>query len=159
LNKFVKIRDFDELLHLMIRPDLREKKIIFNCQIGRGRSTTATVMAYLIQYWMGKKDITLPVYDPAQKTDFAITNALVRLLRDGQQTKRQTDYAIDQCAYTQNLRLTIVGFINKREAARTPEDATLYTERAAQYLQRYFWLIVFNSFLSESSYFSLTISI
>jgi hypothetical protein len=109
-------------------------------------------MAYLIQYWMGKKGVVLPSYDPPQKTDFAITTALVRLLRDGQQTKRQTDYAIDQCAYSQNLRLTILSFISRREAARTPEEVKQYVSRAASYLQRYYWLIVFNAFLSESSF-------
>jgi protein-tyrosine phosphatase len=182
-EKSPEVKDFDELVHLMTRADNRFRKVIFNCQIGRGRSTTGTVIAFLIKYYIqglvhspdqdadgaialfqqqtpksppasparrstrgGNTDETA---DHAPKTDFAITNALVRLLKDGQRMKRLTDWAIDQCAATQNLRLTILGFLRRADSARTTEELNSYIERAAGYLERYFWLIVFNSYLSE----------
>lgn len=181
-EKAPEVKDFDEIVHLLTRTDYRSRKVVFNCQIGRGRSTTGTVIGFLTKYYIqglvhtdGDHEVVSalpqissgaksPPPSPARrntrganddstdhlpKTDFAITNALVRLLKDGQRMKRLADWAIDQCSATQNLRLTILGFLRRADSARTTEELNSYMKRAAQYLERYFWLIVFNSYLSE----------
>jgi len=128
--------------------------LIFNCQIGRGRSTIATITAYLIRYWAHDSPVSIQgdaANWSSQQTNFAITNALVRLLPDGQRIKQQVDFAIDQAAISQNLRWTITSFIKKMEAARTPEEAHDYTIKAASSLDRYIWLIIFNGYLSLST--------
>ncbi|KAL6070801.1 Paladin [Balamuthia mandrillaris] len=207
-----------------IRPFSQSTRIVFNCQMGKGRSTTAMVMASLMYMWYktntsigeGKLQphtssspsgtlfsspssqqnyLTIPgtrsKVKPDRMTsfnrfrsllhtykwkremprhedidgnqqfrdgDYKIVMNLVRTLRYGIETKLQTDLAIDLCEMIENQREIILEYRLKHETARTPEESESYLLRALTYLERYVWLIVFNSYLSEEASHNLSLS-
>lgn len=98
---------------------------IFNCQMGRGRTTTGMVSACLvasIQTWDGKEPLNLTADDdvlygdsldgPGEEEaylqgDYKIILQLVGVLSHGKAAKILTDRAIDLMQDVQNLRKAI----------------------------------------------------
>jgi len=150
-------RDFDQLLQAVKMSSLTTA-IVCNCQMGRGRTTTGLVCAYLILYTHGRSEQVRdeeypdfvwnensPDYTNGQ---YKIIAQLIDAINNGELIKKQVDYAIDKCQHFQNLRLAILECKDKVDKG---EEVQKFTKRGYNYLERYWWLIVFNAFLSEQS--------
>jgi len=147
-------KDFDDLIEtLQDKP--QTAAIVFNCQMGRGRTTTGLVCGYLILYTHSalarkngspkKKVVRTPGY---ANGDYAMIKKLVSHLEDGEAIKQQVDDAIDYCAHFQNLRNAILECKVKVDSG---EDVQKFLKRGLNYLERYWWLIVFNAYLNEQA--------
>eukprot|EP01117_Protostelium_nocturnum_P005712 TRINITY_DN2062_c1_g1_i1.p1 TRINITY_DN2062_c1_g1~~TRINITY_DN2062_c1_g1_i1.p1 ORF type:complete len:575 (+),score=149.24 TRINITY_DN2062_c1_g1_i1:32-1756(+) len=134
--------------------------VVFNCQLGRGRTTTGLVCAYLIMYvhLTHLEESLLDTSATEGKSDgspdylngeYSVVTQLVSLLQDGQKIKNQVDRAIDACSQVQNLREAI--FECRQRSLLEDENSKKYEERGLNYLERYWWLIVFNAYLAEQA--------
>eukprot|EP01117_Protostelium_nocturnum_P004484 TRINITY_DN1619_c0_g1_i2.p1 TRINITY_DN1619_c0_g1~~TRINITY_DN1619_c0_g1_i2.p1 ORF type:complete len:446 (+),score=78.21 TRINITY_DN1619_c0_g1_i2:683-2020(+) len=168
-------RDFEELvfllkdLVLLTNSTITDTKaaVVFNCQMGRGRTTTGIVCAYLIMYihtthtdeilydWKNTREKSLKSGIRASQApnyingEYSVILQLVGLLPDGPFIKYQVDRAIDACSQVQNLREAIV---ECRDIwLKGGPNSQKFLDRGLNYLERYWWLIVFNAYLSEQS--------
>lgn len=112
---------------------------VYNCQMGRGRTTTFLVTTLLIKYVTNMKPNLPPITysDPYKAGEYKLIISLLRLLPQGKEAKLLTDWCIDQAGHVQNLRECIREYIK--------------TLRGLNYLIRYFYLIVFASYLMDQS--------
>ncbi|XP_054802263.1 uncharacterized protein LOC129306004 isoform X2 [Prosopis cineraria] len=161
-EKSPKEMDFDALVHKISQADVNTE-VIFNCQMGRGRTTTGMVIATLI-YLNRIGDSGFPQNssigrvsscatdvadhlpnseDTIRRGEYAVIRSLVRVLEGGVEGKRQVDKVIDKCASMQNLREAIATYRNNilRQPDEMKREASLsfFTE----YLERYYFLICF----------------
>ncbi|XP_068662565.1 uncharacterized protein [Aristolochia californica] len=161
-EKSPKERDFDLLVHRISESDINID-IIFNCQMGRGRTTTGMVIATLVYLnRIGASGITrtnsigkvfdygadvadnMPNTEEAiRRGEYAVIRSLIRVLEGGVEGKRQVDKVIDQCASMQNLREAIATYRNSilRQADEMKREASL--SFFMEYLERYYFLICF----------------
>lgn len=141
---------------------------IFNCQMGRGRTTTGMVICCLVRLIFGngavatlmEEKVGTPNFSTnAARTailgyargEFAIILQLLEVLNHGKLAKFLTDLAIDQCSHVQNLRECIFEYRSKLEnlVPGTPKYVMIM-ETAWNYLIRYFHLISFADYLIET---------
>ncbi|KAH7913592.1 inositol hexakisphosphate-domain-containing protein [Hygrophoropsis aurantiaca] len=141
---------------------------IFNCQMGRGRTTTGMITACLISTtmnWRGvdsvdnQEESISANYDsidgPSEEEaylqgEYKTILQLVGVLSYGKIAKRLTDRAIDLMQDVQNLRKAIYDYKLKVEA--TEKGSTKHRKLmgiAVNYLYRYGTLIVFANYLIE----------
>lgn len=106
------------------------KVLVFNCQVGRGRTTTGLVISYLFYNY---KDIYGRFYEP----DAKIINSLLHILPNAIRSKSVLDEVIDTLDHCENLRGTYVNFLESNP------------EKARNYLLRYLYLICFAEFLFQ----------
>ncbi|KAL3531572.1 hypothetical protein ACH5RR_010894 [Cinchona calisaya] len=161
-EKSPKEQDFDTLVHKISQADIKTE-IIFNCQMGRGRTTTGMVIATLVYFnrlgvsaiprtnSIGKvsdcfSSITdnLPNSEEAfLRGEYAVIRSLIRVLEGGVEGKRQVDKVIDKCASMQNLREAIATYRNSilRQPDEMKREASL--SFFVEYLERYYFLICF----------------
>ncbi|KAK4271119.1 hypothetical protein QN277_019857 [Acacia crassicarpa] len=119
-EKAPKEMDFDALVHKISQADV-STEVIFNCQMGRGRTTTGMVIATLIYLnrigdsgfprssSIGRiSSCTTDVADhlhnseeAIRRGEYAVIRSLVRVLEGGVEGKRQVDKVIDKCASMQ----------------------------------------------------------
>jgi hypothetical protein len=152
---------YDELVHICWHMGTHED-VIFNCQMGRGRTTTGIIIATLIQVIAHKGLLSADFHAPSPANEdspathylngnYALINKLVRLLEYGNLAKKLTDICIDYCDHMQNLRTAIYDFkCNLEQEARSAHNSKDYKahfRRGINYLIRYFYLIVFTNFL------------
>ncbi len=166
---------FDLLLErLIVRPGTTDA--IFNCQMGRGRTTTGMVVTTLVEMIVGVKELledeaasddefALPLVKPADYIDEEGTDAtrqryldgeykliqhLISVLSHGKLAKRLTDRALDVCDHMQNLREAVYDY--KLRAAATEPGSKKYetiVDVGLNYLARYFFLICFANYLLD----------
>ncbi|KAF8734647.1 hypothetical protein AX14_003198 [Amanita brunnescens Koide BX004] len=163
--------DINELIGVAHRVS-RDTPIVVNCQLGRGRSTLASVILVLIRRWLEVQDpVTAPTspsiyrshalpavpssyFDSASTSkhrhSYQVINNLLRVVRKGPRVKNTVDDAIDQCAAVINLRNTIEETRVRAEQATNSSEQKLYAHRGLQSLRRYFELIVFQSYLQST---------
>uniref|UniRef100_A0A0W0FRV3 Metal ion binding oxidoreductase n=1 Tax=Moniliophthora roreri TaxID=221103 RepID=A0A0W0FRV3_MONRR len=147
---------------------------IFNCQMGRGRTTTGMVSACLISTTMNwdtheSDSNVLPEKDdeegpseefnsmdgPSEEDahrqgEYKTILQLVGVLSHGKVAKRLTDRAIDLMQDVQNLRKAIYDYKLKAEACeRGSKKETQLRNITVNYLYRYGTLIVFANYLIE----------
>ncbi|KAG6550760.1 hypothetical protein Mapa_007664 [Marchantia paleacea] len=161
-EKSPKERDFDLLVQRVSQAE-KGTALIFNCQMGRGRTTTGMVIATLIHLRrMGSSGIprtssTGLVHELAEETiygvpdteealrrgEYTVIRSLIRVLEGGAESKREVDKVIDKCSAMQNLREAIVGYRNsiQRQADEKKREAAL--SYFVEYLERYYFLICF----------------
>ena len=123
----------DRLLHVQSNTDA-----MFNCQMGRGRTTTGTVIACLMEMICGNDNVLLTaqyIEDAEMDASFAYLDRtevgniiryqngeykmvlqLIGVLAYGKLSKRLTDKAIDACDHIQNLRVAIHDYKLRVEA-------------------------------------------
>ncbi|XP_038874639.1 paladin isoform X1 [Benincasa hispida] len=170
-EKSPKESDFDILVRKISQVDVNTE-IIFNCQMGRGRTTTGMVIATLVYLnRVGASGITrtnsigkvsdcsanvddnLPNSDEAiRRGEYAVIRSLTRVLEGGAEGKRQVDEVIDKCSSMQNLREAIATYRNSilRQADEMKREAAL--SFFVEYLERYYFLICFAVYIhSERS--------
>ncbi|KAF9223711.1 hypothetical protein BS17DRAFT_802243 [Gyrodon lividus] len=141
---------------------------IFNCQMGRGRTTTGMVTACLISIvmnWAEEENVDTPEeanlvsYDaidgPSEEEaylqgEYKTILHLVGVLSHGKIAKRLTDRAIDLMQDVQNLRKAIYDYKLKVEACvKGSAKQRKLMNVAVNYLYRYGTLIVFCNYLIE----------
>lgn len=161
-EKSPKERDFDLLVQRLGREG-EDVAQVFNCQMGRGRTTTGMVAATLIHLMKTNPSAGAPngVTDgentspqvlsgsPAddeealRRGEYPVIRSLTRVLKGGVESKRQVDKVIDTCSAMQNLREAILGYRNsiQRQADEKKREAAL--SLFVEYLERYYFLICF----------------
>ncbi|PKA51507.1 hypothetical protein AXF42_Ash002873 [Apostasia shenzhenica] len=161
-EKSPKERDFDDLVHRISQVDANTE-FVFNCQMGRGRTTTGMVIATLVYlnrigssgiprtHYIGKifrtgVDIidSMPnTEEAARRGEYSVIRSLVRVLEGGAEGKRQVDKVIDRCDAMQNLREAISNYRNNilRQPDEKKREASL--SFFVEYLERYYFLICF----------------
>lgn len=167
-EKSPKEMDFDILVHKVSQADVNTQ-IIFNCQMGRGRTTTGMVIATLvylnrigasgiprnnsigrISQCMTNVADPLPNSEEAiRRGEYAVIRSLVRVLEGGVDGKRQVDKVIDKCSSMQNLREAIATYRNSilRQPDEMKREASL--SFFVEYLERYYFLICFAVYLQS----------
>ncbi|GCB74670.1 hypothetical protein scyTo_0003761, partial [Scyliorhinus torazame] len=154
------LEDFDKLMEAMktvLAEDARPA-IVFNCHNGKGRTTTAMVISVLI-FWHFKgipetsEDELVSVPDAKYtKGEFEVVMQIVRLLPDGHRMKKEVDLALDTVSETMtpmhyHLREIIICTYRQIKTAKTEKKMHLLQLRSLQYLERYIYLILFNTYL------------
>ncbi|KAH6768947.1 metal ion-binding protein [Perilla frutescens var. frutescens] len=165
-EKSPKEQDFDILVQKISQANVRTE-IVFNCQMGRGRTTTGMVIATLIYInrigasgiprtnSMGRVSdlsssisIELPNSEESiRRGEYAVIRSLIRVLEGGVEGKRQVDKVIDKCASMQNLREAISSYRSSIlcQADEMKKEASL--SFFVEYLERYYFLICFAVYL------------
>jgi protein-tyrosine phosphatase len=140
-----KMTDFDDLF-AVLKTLSPETHVIFNCQMGRGRTTTGTVIATMLA--ASKLHVNL---GPAPKSnaEYKTIVRVTRMLTNGTEDKQFADKVIDMCSAMQNLREAIKTLKNQEDAATDPDKKEFAHIRAVNYLKRYFHLILFASYVKE----------
>ncbi|MQL95031.1 hypothetical protein Taro_027696 [Colocasia esculenta] len=157
-----KEQDFDIMVQRISQVDI-DTEIIFNCQMGRGRTTTGMVIATLVYLnRIGASGIprtssigmvfgngstvtdSIPNSEEAiRRGEYAVIRSLIRVLEGGVEGKRQVDKVIDKCDSMQNLREAIASYRSRilRQSDEMKREASL--SFFVEYLERYYFLICF----------------
>ncbi|XP_021280191.1 paladin [Herrania umbratica] len=161
-EKSPKELDFDILVNKISQADI-STEVIFNCQMGRGRTTTGMVIATLVylnrigasgiprtnsigRVFESGSNVTdnMPNSEVAiRRGEYAVIRSLIRVLEGGVEGKRQVDKVIDKCSSMQNLREAIATYRNSilRQPDEMKREASL--SFFVEYLERYYFLICF----------------
>lgn len=152
--------DFDKLLEAM-KSALAEDShsaFVFNCSNGKSRTTTAMVISVLTLWHFNgfpefSDDEIVSVPDAKYtKGEFEVVMQLVRLLPDGHRMKREVDMALDSVSETMtpmhyHLREIIICTYRQIKSGKTEKECQQLLLRSLQYLERYIYLILFNTYL------------
>ncbi|XP_035002189.2 paladin isoform X2 [Hippoglossus stenolepis] len=152
--------DFDQLLDAMkssLAEDSRSA-FVFNCSNGKGRTTTAMVISVLTLWHFNgfpefAEDEIVSVPDAKYtKGEFEVVMQLVRLLPDGHRMKREVDTALDSISETMtpmhyHLREIIICTYRQIKSGKTEKECKQLLLRSLQCLERYIYLILFNTYL------------
>ncbi|XP_030631555.1 paladin [Chanos chanos] len=152
--------DFDWLLEAMkttLAEDSRSA-FVFNCSNGKGRTTTAMVIATLTLWHFngfpdfGEEEIVSVPDAKYTKGEFEVVMQLVRLLPDGHKMKREVDMALDAVSETMtpmhyHLREIIICTYRQIKSSKTEKESESLLLKSLQYLERYMYLILFNTYL------------
>ncbi|CAK4112674.1 unnamed protein product [Aphanomyces euteiches] len=139
--------------------------VVFNCQKGRGRTTTAMTLAYLI--WSTPFQLRNPApeissaqplravsMDPRiadyKQGLYKVILALRDKLANGVRSKEWIDQAIDENALIYHIRHVIDESRTKSLEEAKPARRSFYLHRACRLLERYFYFVVFGSYLLEA---------
>ncbi|KAF1335323.1 Iq motif, ef-hand binding site, partial [Globisporangium splendens] len=134
---------------------------IFNCQMGKRRTTTALVLSSLI--WQRPR-VDINDFPVAERTEderrssvaeprsteygnFAVIREVQRQLPFGFQAKTWVDKAIDECAAICNIRSVINEYHEKSMAEAKPAKRSYYLHHALSFLERYFYIVVFGAYM------------
>lgn len=146
-------KDFDALVQRLgnVSPDT---PLVFNCHAGRGRTTTAMVVADLVRHaqagegherFSGYEGVREDIKDRYQRGEYRAILSMMRLLESGPESKAEADRVIDRFSDLQNLREDILKYKNRAEGDPAAE------RRGLDYLERYFKLINFNEYVREQA--------
>jgi len=148
-------KDFDDMVAMFrdFAAAGSNSVMVFNCQMGRGRTTTAMVAASIV--WHAMKDWRMErmVYvDPDSPNllagEWGGVIDLVGMLDDGLEMKALVDQCIDECAHIQNLREAIKDCKDQADSAPASGDrsSAFWLKRGQNYLERYCYLILFAAY-------------
>lgn len=142
----------------------RDACFVFNCQMGRGRTTTGMVIACLVQAReMRDAGMELPFHtmsvaevrtemEALKAGEFGVVRSLLRVLDSGNEGKLMLDAVIDACDAMQNLRESILNYRSSILTARGEDRRNLALGRTLEYLQRYYVLVAFSSYVLSPQY-------
>ncbi|XP_034904213.1 uncharacterized protein [Populus alba] len=155
-------QDFDTLVDRIYQTDLNAD-IIFNCQMGRGRTTTGMVIATLVflnrigdsgiqrtnsvgrifDFGLNVNENLPNSEDALRRGEYTVVRSLIRVLEGGVEGKKQVDKVIDKCASMQNLREAIANY--RSSILRQPDEMKREASLSffVEYLERYYFLICF----------------
>ncbi|XP_060710023.1 paladin isoform X1 [Hemiscyllium ocellatum] len=153
-------KDFDKLFEATktVFADDSRSAIVFNCHNGKGRTTTAMVLSVLA-FWHFKgipennEEELVSVPDAKYtKGEFEIVMQIVRLLPDGHKMKKEVDLALDIVSETMtpmhyHLREIVICTYRQIKTAKSEKEKHFLQLRSLQYLERYIYLILFNTYL------------
>jgi len=131
---------YDELYRAIVAiPSPR--RVIFSCQMGRGRTTTGMIIAGLISFAENLKKMKISErknlleekrYEVVYNDEYLIISKLLQVLPAGRESKNIVDALAKECSQIQN----IYEAIGKKNSTG--------------YLVRYFYLVCFGAFLIET---------
>lgn len=132
---------------------------VFNCQMGKRRTTTAMVIGRLIcqRHTLNLADLVTNVppteeerENQVESGNFAVIREVQKRLQNGRKAKRWVDSAIDECATILNIRMVINEYHDLSNAEAKPAKRSYYLHHAMSFLERYFYLIVFGTYMIET---------
>ncbi|KAG7390628.1 Paladin [Phytophthora pseudosyringae] len=129
---------------------------VFNCQMGKRRTTTAMVIGRLVyqRHTLDVKSLAPPADEvpenQVESGNFAVIREVQKRLKNGQEAKRWVDTAIDECATICNIRTVIHEYRDLSNAEAKPAKRSYYLHHAMSFLERYFYLIVFGAYMIET---------
>ncbi|KAK9808828.1 hypothetical protein WJX72_004439 [[Myrmecia] bisecta] len=152
--------------------------LVFNCQMGRGRTTTGMVIASLLHLRQRVTSLTLPskaqdglpdwfVERPAlvsprggeasreaelRSGKYGVIRSLLRALEGGATSKALLDSVIDACNAMQNLREAIAGYRVRLTHESNEDKRNALLQVCLEYLERYFYLIAYTAYLFDPSF-------
>ncbi|RMX44573.1 hypothetical protein pdam_00002748 [Pocillopora damicornis] len=167
-------KDFDRILTIMnslheIYTDEDGPAIVFNCEIGKSRTTTGMAIAALI-YCNKRGEMQVGGFPVGTKVDeqdpacvpnakytlgeFSVIRHLKRVLPFGPQRKREVDYVLDRISETMtpmhyHSREVIFSTFNlyRNGVCKNREEISELRKKSLNLLERYFYLILFNTYL------------
>ncbi|KAF7336949.1 hypothetical protein MVEN_02131300 [Mycena venus] len=164
--------DFSDLQDLIdvVLASSNNTPIVVNCQLGRGRSTLASIILLLIRQWLESRRIpttpiapfkrtlsmmSMPPMDPIDppprnRHSYQIINSLLRVIRKGLAVKSMVDDAIDRADIVYNLRDAIEEARTRADQATDDKEKRKHAQKGLQNLHRYFALIVFQAYLQST---------
>jgi len=87
-----------------------------------------------------------------RRGEYSVVLKLMAAIEGGEQIKAQVDEAIDACSHMQNLRDAIYECkLASENPTATDADKKMYLKRGINYLERYWWLILFNTYLLNTA--------
>lgn len=128
--------DVFDVFHSIVGSDRGYNVLFFNCQVGRGRTTTAMVISYLVR---NASTFDFTGREPAGPR-YKMISKLVQILPNSERSKALTDFAVDKFSHLENLRLSI---------DRYSVGSHRILRRGKDFLLRYFYMIVFCEFLIQ----------
>ncbi|PPQ89323.1 hypothetical protein CVT25_003160 [Psilocybe cyanescens] len=160
--------DLKELIQVVVRAS-PSTPIVVNCQLGRGRSTMASIILLLIREWLqlhrpmtpmlprnNKQSLSMPItlmpgpVKAPNRRSYQVINNLLRVVRKGRAVKSTVDEAIDRCSGVCNLRDAIDDARLRAEEVTDDKQKQIHTSKGLHNLRRYFVLIVFQSYLQST---------
>ncbi|KAK9861491.1 hypothetical protein WJX84_004658 [Apatococcus fuscideae] len=173
-EKAPKERDF-VVLQRRIWDKPPDTALIFNCQMGRGRTTTGMIIGSLLllrqhtsslpsssheglPLWFAKAESAAVPKPPATSGDelkdgkYGVVRSLLRVLEGGTTSKEIVDHVIDACSAMQNLREAISGYRSRltHESHEDKRNALLHV--CLEYLERYYVLISYAAYLFDPNF-------
>nr|XP_056706215.1 paladin [Euleptes europaea] len=153
-------QDFDQLLKAVKGAVANDSNtaVVFNCHSGRGRTTTAMVIAVLtLWHFSGIPEIIedeiVSVPDAKYtKGEFEVVMKIVQILPEGHRMKKEVDMALDTVSETMtpmhyHLREIIICTYRQGKTAKEEKEMHALQLKSLQYLERYIYLILFNAYL------------
>uniref|UniRef100_A0A4W3HHD5 Paladin-like n=1 Tax=Callorhinchus milii TaxID=7868 RepID=A0A4W3HHD5_CALMI len=153
--------DFDSFLKLVSSTLTTDSNsaIVLNCHDGKERTTVAMVICVLITWHIkgfpeALEEELISVPDAKYtKGEFEAILQLVRILPNGNEMKKEVDRALDAVSDSMtpmmhHLRELIINIYRKVQFnSLSQNDGARLHLRSLQYLERYFYLILFNAYL------------
>ena len=151
--------------------------IIFNCQMGRGRTTTGMCIACMIllrksqghlspppivpidslpKWWCYPEEFDMA--SPKASADdlkngmFLSIRSMLRALENGRSAKLALDLILDACAAMQNLREAIATYRSRIFQEPNEMRRQSLLQVCLEYLDRYYSLIVFSAYLDDPGF-------
>lgn len=171
-EKAPKDADFAALLARAWRPP-HGAALVFNCQMGRGRTTTGMAIASLVllrrasaagltlpltpapglpPWWCAAAATTRPTPPGADAAllagRYGVVRSLLRALPGGDAAKACLDAVLDAGGAMQNLREAIAGYRARLAADPDDDKRSALLDVALEYLERYCALIMFAAYLA-----------
>ncbi|XP_063723580.1 paladin-like [Symsagittifera roscoffensis] len=170
------LEDFDRLVNYLKGELSVTTGMHFNCQMGKGRTTTGMVLACLITAKVLQQSIGqdqsgangdssvatagggVGVNKPGtlENGEFQIILDLCAALSSGKTMKAEMDFIIDACDHMQNLRKCIweTKVNHDKELAKADKEAgarraAFWAKLGVNFIERYFYLILFNVYCTE----------
>jgi len=161
-------KDFDDLVN-RLKDQSQDTPTIFNCQMGKGRTTTGMIVACIVREELfGKSDSTvensdsketkLPYTDLSAKLElrqgnFVVVQQLLEEFKEvGLPAKKQVDYYMDlngPYIGLQNLREVIMWTKSKYDNA-DENKKPYWISMGKNFLERYYYLICFSMYAKEA---------
>jgi hypothetical protein len=141
--------DFDALV-ARFKQAAPGTEMVMNCHAGRGRTTTAMVVADLMtgspSSVAGHGAVREDIKEQGQfeRGNYRVILGLIQSLERGKDAKTGADAAIDRNAAMQNLRTSIAKLKEQADKGDTKALA-----RGQDYLKRYFYLVSFSDYVKE----------
>ncbi|KAI9328029.1 inositol hexakisphosphate-domain-containing protein [Zopfochytrium polystomum] len=151
--------DYDNLLQVLSKLDLKDTAVVLNCQVGLGRSTTGTIIASLVLHWLqGLKPLDPPPSDadepvtPQKPLNYQVIHSLMRVIRNGTEIRHWVDLTIDRCSiHSTNIRNVIDTWKQTAESETNDRSRKRSVRKGLSSLRRYFGLIAFAAYLRSIS--------
>uniref|UniRef100_A0A8B9R506 Paladin n=1 Tax=Astyanax mexicanus TaxID=7994 RepID=A0A8B9R506_ASTMX len=124
--------------------------LLFSCQVGVGRTNLGMILGTLVM-----ERVTGEAVKSEPNPQFQIIQTLISILPNGQQIVQEVDRAIELCSEMHDIKEAI--FENKKKLEAIGEDyqsqgsstKLYFLQRALQSLERYVYLILFNTYLHQ----------
>jgi hypothetical protein len=148
-------KDFDDIIAMFRSFECSGPNafMVFNCQMGRGRTTTAMVAASILWYATRGWTMEKMVYVDPDAPDLAQGEwkgviGLLSALDDGLEVKALVDQCVDECAHCQNLREAIKDCKDQASSAPSSGErsSAFWLKRGQNYLERYSYLLLFAAY-------------